>query len=234
VLILLYERAGRIHVLLTTRSKELRSHPGQTALPGGKVDEEDGDVIQTAFREANEEVALPLHSPHIHTLCTLDPFVSQHKVVVTPVVALLDDVSILDSLRAAPGEVAHIFDHPLEALLDPELARGEKLVAAGSEDWPYETGIYNFTDGPWLGTTYRMHRFRSTASPVKGLTADILLATARIAYAREPVFQRWGPGQMKTYAEVQRAVEAAAVAASASLSPPPPPGHVTPTTIVRA
>ena len=48
VLILLYEREGRIHVLLTTRSKELRSHPGQTALPGGKVDKEDGDVIETA------------------------------------------------------------------------------------------------------------------------------------------------------------------------------------------
>ena len=48
MLILLYERAGKIHVLLTTRSKELRSHPGQTALPGGKVDKEDGDVIETA------------------------------------------------------------------------------------------------------------------------------------------------------------------------------------------
>jgi hypothetical protein len=106
------------------------------------VDEEDGDVIETAFREANEEVAFPLHSPCVHTLCALDPFVSQYKVVVTPVVALLDDVSILDGLRAAPGEVAHIFDHPLEALLDPELARGEKLVAVGSEDWPYETELY--------------------------------------------------------------------------------------------
>ncbi|KAH9029876.1 NUDIX hydrolase domain-like protein [Lactarius pseudohatsudake] len=237
VLILLYERAGRIRVLLTTRSKELRSHPGQTALPGGKVDEEDGDVIETAFREANEEVAFPLHSSHVHILCTLDPFVSQYKVIVTPVVALLDDVSILDDLRAAPGEVAHIFDHPVEALLDPELARDEKLVPVGSEDWPYESGLYNFTDGPWLGTTYRMHRFRSTASPVKGLTADILLATARIAYAREPVFQRWGPGQLRTYAEVQRAVETAAVAAVVTSSPlqlMPSPGHVTPTTTVRA
>jgi coenzyme A diphosphatase NUDT7 len=83
-----------------------------------------------------------LRSPHVHTICTLDPFVSQHRVVVTPVVALLDDVSMLDGLRAAPGEVAHIFDHSLEALLDPELARGEKLVSIGSEDWPYEAELY--------------------------------------------------------------------------------------------
>jgi coenzyme A diphosphatase NUDT7 len=234
VLILLYEREGRIHVLLTTRSKELRSHPGQTALPGGKVDKDDGDAIETAFREANEEVALPLHSPHVHTICTLDLFVSQHKVVVTPVIAFLDDVSILDGLRAAPGEVAHIFDHPLEALLDPELARGEKLVPIGSEDWPYEAELYNFTDNAWIGTTYRLHRFRSTASPIKGLTADILLATARIAYAREPVFQPWGPGQLKTFAEMQRAVEAAALAAAASHSLPTlPPREVAPTTTIR-
>ena len=51
-------------------------------------------------------------------------------------------MEILDGLRAAPGEVAHIFDHPLEALLDPELARGEKLVSVGSEDWPYEAELY--------------------------------------------------------------------------------------------
>jgi len=200
------------------------------------VDKEDGHVIETAFREANEEVALPLHNPRVHTVCTLEPFISQFKVVVTPVVALLDDVSLLDGLRPAPGEVAHIFDHPLEALLDPELARDEKLVPIGSEDWPYEAELYNFTDNSWLGTTYRMHRFRSTASPVKGLTADILLATARIAYAREPVLQQWGPGQPKTFAEVQRVVDAAAVAATSAAShshPTPLSRPVALTTIVR-
>lgn len=50
VLVLLYERAGGggLRVLLTTRSKELRSHPGQTALPGGKVDDDDAGVVETA------------------------------------------------------------------------------------------------------------------------------------------------------------------------------------------
>jgi len=60
------------------------------------------------------------------------------------VIAFLDDVSVLDELRAAPGEVACIFDHPLEALLDPELLRDseETLVPRGSEDWPYETEFH--------------------------------------------------------------------------------------------
>jgi NUDIX domain len=50
VLILLYEREGIIRVLLTTRSKNLRSHPGQVALPGGKSDPADGTPFGTAVR----------------------------------------------------------------------------------------------------------------------------------------------------------------------------------------
>ena len=64
---------------------------------------------------------------------------------VTPVIAFLDDVAVLDGLRAAPGEVARIFDHPLEALLDPELARAGQettLAPLGSDDWPYETELH--------------------------------------------------------------------------------------------
>jgi coenzyme A diphosphatase NUDT7 len=100
------------------------------------------DNIQ--FREANEEVAFPLCSPHVHTLCTLEPFVSPNRVLVTPVIAFLDDISVLEELRAAPREVARIFDHPLEALLDPELLHDseEKLVPLGSEDWRYETELH--------------------------------------------------------------------------------------------
>lgn len=52
VLVLLYERAGDLRVLLTTRSKTLRSHPGQTALPGGKVDDTDDDVLSTAVSDS--------------------------------------------------------------------------------------------------------------------------------------------------------------------------------------
>lgn len=48
VLVLLYEKAGSLRVLLTTRSKSLRSHPYQTALPGGKFDSEDDDMTTTA------------------------------------------------------------------------------------------------------------------------------------------------------------------------------------------
>lgn len=48
VLVLLYEQAGELRVLLTTRSKSLRAHPGQTALPGGKADDGDESLVWTA------------------------------------------------------------------------------------------------------------------------------------------------------------------------------------------
>jgi 8-oxo-dGTP pyrophosphatase MutT (NUDIX family) len=48
VLVILYEQDEQIRVLLTTRSKELRTHAGQTALPGGKRDASDADPIENA------------------------------------------------------------------------------------------------------------------------------------------------------------------------------------------
>ncbi|KAJ6557923.1 NUDIX hydrolase domain-like protein [Mycena capillaripes] len=201
VLVLLFEEAGELRVLLTTRSKSLRTHAGQTALPGGRADETDRDLVQTAYREAYEEVGLPLNSADIYTLATLQPFISLHKLVVTPVVALLTDPSIISNLYASADEVAHIFSHPLEAILDPSLAQKEPLVAPGTEDWIYDTELHSTTDSiaPVLNNAlYRMHRFRSTASPIKGLTADILVRTSSILWPRSHWLNRSTPRKSRS------------------------------------
>ena len=46
-------------VILTQRPDWLRSHAGQVAFPGGKIDDSDSDVFAAALREAEEEIALP-------------------------------------------------------------------------------------------------------------------------------------------------------------------------------
>ena len=143
---------------------------------------------------------MPLNSSSTHTLCILRPFLSSAKLLVTPVVAVLDDPSILGGLRPSEGEVDRIFTHPLDAILDPTLAAHEPLVEKGSDDWLYDpeyyvsisSPLYRCIDGfltcnscqnpsdielAWLGnSTYRMHRFRSSASAIKGLTAEILVS----------------------------------------------------------
>lgn len=203
---LLYEDKGKLRVLLTTRSKALRTHAGQTALPGGRVDETDKSLVETAFREAFEEVQLPLNCSDIHLIGLYEPFLSLHKLIVTPVYALLTRKELLGELKPSEGEVSRIFTHPLEALLDPQLSQHEaSLVAIGSEDWPYSTTYYNTSDSAvaMLGNTvYRMHRFRTVASPIKGLTSDILIKTAEAAYGQPTVYERFAPGQIRGFNEV--------------------------------
>ncbi|CAG7855145.1 SubName: Full=Related to coenzyme A diphosphatase {ECO:0000313/EMBL:CCA68904.1} [Serendipita indica DSM 11827] len=161
----------------------LRSHPGQTAFPGGKCDPQDANVKETALREAHEECGLDPKSPALHYIGQLPPYLSQWKLVVTPVLFFLDDPSVLASLVPCTQEVDRIFTHPLQAILDPELASDEVLSRKGSDDWPYEEELY------------ASRNLLALASPIKGLTSDVLIRVAQIAYEAEPTYQRYGPGQ---------------------------------------
>ncbi|KJA21940.1 hypothetical protein HYPSUDRAFT_41552 [Hypholoma sublateritium FD-334 SS-4] len=211
VLVLLFERDDHLRVLLTTRAKQLRTHGGETSLPGGKMEDGDKDIIITALREANEEVGLPMNSSNIHILGTL-PFQPFHSLIVTPVVALLTDNAILDNLKAGEGEVDHIFSHPLEAVVDPELAPGiETLVEQGGSNWPYEPAHHHHIDYPVKalgGVTYRVHCYRTAASPITGMTSDILIQVAEIAYRKQPTFERYAYDQLQTYEAIVEAYEA--------------------------
>ncbi|KAH7106447.1 NUDIX hydrolase domain-like protein [Auriculariales sp. MPI-PUGE-AT-0066] len=204
VLVVLFEGAsGELEVLLTTRSTSLRTHGGQTALPGGKADEGENNPVDTAFREAFEEIGLPpaTRGQNVHVLTAISPFPSLHRLLVVPVVALLTDPPLVAALQRTLNaeEVDALFIHPLHAVLDPTVAAapGIELSKIGGQDWPYTDELYNTNDVQWFrpGWNYRMHRFRTTHSPIKGLTADILLQVAQIAYDRPPTFERNAPDQ---------------------------------------
>ncbi|KDN48831.1 hypothetical protein RSAG8_02818, partial [Rhizoctonia solani AG-8 WAC10335] len=213
VLVLLFVRDGHIRVLLTTRSKSLRSHPGQVALPGGRCDPEDGSMIKTALREAHEEVGLAYDHPHVHILTTLVPFLSQFNLLVTPVIGWATSPEFMHELKANESEVDEIWDHPLEAVLSPELVRQpgvltRPLAEKHTEGWPYESDVYEPSDREWTrGTHYRMHRFRSVAVPVKGLTADILIYTAQLVYNRQPSFGTRADDQLDFDTSLKYAIE---------------------------
>jgi len=199
VLVLLFEREGHLRVLFTTRSKNLRSHPGQTALPGGKYEETDGSLVATAYREAFEEIALDIKSPHhLRTVVTLPPFISAKKLIVTPTVALLTELSVFDALVPFEDEVDLIFDHPVKAFLDPNIVARENLAPMGSDQWVWESELHDFQDftpGSFVGSGYRMHRFRSTGSAITGLTADIMIFVAEVGFNAKTTFERWAPSQ---------------------------------------
>ncbi|KAJ8587814.1 hypothetical protein M405DRAFT_741309, partial [Rhizopogon salebrosus TDB-379] len=189
LLVLFYDQAGELRVLLTTRSKSLRANPWQAALPGGNADEEGESLVWTAVSNRSLIIRHSSASTKQMKLLSLSPPTSSniHFVTTLPllVFASLGDVSpllhtILKSLTPSLTEVDRIFDHPVEAVLDPQLLlkNGELLVGEG-EDWPYNAReLHNTTDfrpEALDGLIYSMHRSRTCASPIKGLTTDILV-----------------------------------------------------------
>ncbi len=111
VLVALFEEAGDTRVILTVRSDRLRSHQGEVAFPGGRLDAGEG-VVAAALREAFEEVSLDPGLVDVVGELTPMPTRSSNTVM-TPVVATLKG---RPSLRPNPGEVDRVFDVALSEL----------------------------------------------------------------------------------------------------------------------
>jgi len=100
-------------VLLTLRAETMRSHSGQVAFPGGRIDP--GETPQTAaLREAHEEIGL--EARHIEMLGWLDPYLTGTGYRVMPLVAIVDPRF---TLTINAHEVDEVFETPLRFLMDP-------------------------------------------------------------------------------------------------------------------
>ena len=115
VTLTIFNHEGEAAIVITRRAQNLRSHGGQWALPGGRIDEGEGPV-QAALRELQEEVNLALDETHV--LGTLDDYVTRSGYIITPVV-LWSDVTAT-ALTPNPEEVDSI--HPFTFT---ELARAD-------------------------------------------------------------------------------------------------------------
>lgn len=95
-------------IILTQRASTLKHHAGQVAFPGGKWDEVDANLEETALREADEEIGL--HPENVQILGCLPTHETVTGFSVTPVLGLVRDrfVPMPDS-----NEVAEVFSAPL-------------------------------------------------------------------------------------------------------------------------
>jgi len=129
--------AARPEIILTKRSEDLSSHKGEVALPGGRIDPTDQDIIQTALRESHEEVGL--QPQDVEVLGQLDPMVTRFGMKVTPVVGLVPEHIIL---TANPIELDAVFKVPLEFLLRDQRLRTDIGTIGGHKVqvpcWRYE------------------------------------------------------------------------------------------------
>jgi 8-oxo-dGTP pyrophosphatase MutT (NUDIX family) len=101
-------------VILTQRPTWLRSHAGQVAFPGGKVDDTDENSIFAALREAEEELNIP--PARVEVIGVADTYYSGSGYSIAPVVGIIPpDLE----LQPNPQEVEEWFEVPLAFLLDP-------------------------------------------------------------------------------------------------------------------
>jgi len=129
VLILLFpDEIGEINTAFIKRVEYEGVHSGQIAFPGGKSEETDFDQIDTALREAEEEVGVNRASIKIIGMLS-NLFVPPSNYIICPVVAktLIKPDFIPDNF-----EVAEIFTVPLRHFLNPDYF--------GEEDILYKTG----------------------------------------------------------------------------------------------
>lgn len=127
VLVPVVDHPAGATVILTTRTRTLRKHSGQIALPGGAIDPTDTSPEAAALREAEEEIAL---SPAlVEPIGRLPRYFTTTGFRITPVVAI---VAPKFELRTNPAEVDDVFEVPLGFLMDAANHRQESRVFEGA------------------------------------------------------------------------------------------------------
>ncbi|XP_057429297.1 nudix hydrolase 15, mitochondrial-like [Lotus japonicus] len=170
VLICLFEDSdGNLRVFLTQRASSLSTHSGEVALPGGKREEGDADDVETALREAKEEIGL---DPSLVTVITLlEPFHTKYGITIIPVVGMLSDKDVFSPVLNA-AEVETIFDVPLEMFLKNDNRRADERE--------------------WMGEKYLRHYFDYEVENKKyviwAVTAAMLIRAATVILQRPPAF----------------------------------------------
>jgi len=107
-------------VIMTVKSRRMRQHAGEVSFPGGKWEEGDADLLETALREAGEELGLEI--PRAGVIGQLGDVETQSTgYVISPFVHVLDEEPYLLP-NAEVEEVLHI---PLAALLSTATTAGQ-------------------------------------------------------------------------------------------------------------
>ena len=141
VLILVYGSAEESTVLLSKRSEHLETHPGEISFPGGRRETGDADLLQTALREAHEEVGVA--PGDVEVLGELGQFSTSSDFVISTFVGTIgprtseqrtSELSIEDRpyrFTVNHSEVSELVEVPLRELMDHRNLRDDVRVVDG-------------------------------------------------------------------------------------------------------
>lgn len=127
VLVPLVKRDEGLHVILTRRTDHLSDHAGQISFPGGRQEEEDATLEETALRETEEEIGLSRR--HINLIGRIDDYYTVTGYQVTPIIGL---VTPPFDLVPDDHEVAEVFEVPLNFILDPNNQKLQTVTFEGT------------------------------------------------------------------------------------------------------
>ena len=112
---------GGPHILFTKKTASVPHHKGQYSFPGGVVEQRDGSRVETALREAWEEIRLPAEAVEVLGLLD-DTETRATPFVITPVVGLVTGpVELVPDGR----EIERVLEVPLATLRDPAIFHTE-------------------------------------------------------------------------------------------------------------
>lgn len=148
---------GPLRLLLTERTAHLRDHAGQISFPGGGLKAGESPMT-AALREAEEEIGLLPET--VNVFGEMPQYHTGTGFSVFPMIGFVADEA---RFTPDPGEVADIFEVPLDFLMDPHNMRQETCYYRGA--WR------TFLTIPWSG------RY------IWGATAGMLAQLSRIIHA---------------------------------------------------
>lgn len=127
VLILLFPDNNSMHTILIQRGKYEGVHSGQIAFPGGKFEEGDFDLQQTALRESAEEIGIIPEKVSVIG-CLTDVYITPSNFLVKPFIGVVDQKPnfIIDS-----NEVEKIIQVDLFSLNDENIRKEKSILQSG-------------------------------------------------------------------------------------------------------
>ena len=161
-------QGGDAAFLLTIRAATLRSHGGQYALPGGRLDPGE-TAIEAAIRECAEELGLVLEAGDV--LGVLDDYATRSGYVITPVVLATHQHQ---RIMPNPDEVAEVVSISLADITGPEKVEFETIPES---DRPVVRLLMN---GDWVHAP--------TAAMIYQFAELVAGRVTRVAHLEQPVF----------------------------------------------
>jgi 8-oxo-dGTP pyrophosphatase MutT (NUDIX family) len=151
------------HILFTKKSEAVPHHKGQFSFPGGICEERDASRVETALREAWEEVRIPAES--VEVLGLLDDTATRATpFVITPVVGIIRGPV---EFKPDGREIERVIEVPLDLLRDPSIFRTE-IWERGGEPHPVHFYQVSVEDVVWGATARILKQFLELVDRAEG------------------------------------------------------------------